>query len=82
MQRGGQGGGPRPGWLPLEPTREGEETRKYVQELEEYLVTVDQLICLSSRDRTMGARCIGAEAAPGWRPWRREIRAAGAKYCD
>lgn len=60
--------------------REAEETRKYVQELEEDLVTVDQLIAFAESDE--GRQVFGAEAAPGWRPMGGEIKAAGAKYCD
>ena len=63
-------------WLAaLGTDREAEETRKYVQELEEDLVTVDQLIAFAESDE--GRQVFGAEAAHG-----REIKAAGAKYCD
>lgn len=54
-------------WLAaLGTDREAEETRKYVQELEEDLVTVDQLIAFAESDE--GRQVFGAEAAPGWRP--------------
>ena len=68
-------------WLAaLGTDREAEETRKYVQELEEDLVTVDQLIAFAESDE--GRQVFGAEAAPGVAAHGREIKAAGAKYCD
>ena len=63
-----------------EAAQEAEETRKYVQELEEDLVTVDQLIAFAESDE--GRQVFGAEAAPGVAAHGREIKAAGAKYCD
>ena len=58
-------------WLAaLGTAREAEETRKYV----------DQLIALAEPDE--GRQVFGAEAAPGVAAHGREIKAAGAKYCD
>ena len=50
------------------------------RELEEDLVTVDQLIAFAESDE--GRQVFGAEAAPGVAAHGREIKAAGAKYCD
>lgn len=68
-------------WLAaLGTDREAEETRKYVQELEEDLVTVDQLIAFAESDEGRPGVWRGSGARGGGHG--REVKAAGAKYCD
>ena len=69
-------------WLDAAGTdREAEETKKYVAELEADIVTVDGLAAFGESE--MGAKVFGgAEAAKGVAAHAREIKAAGAKYCD
>lgn len=69
-------------WLDAAGTdREAEETKKYVAELEEDIVTVDGLAAFAESE--MGAKVFGGEeAAKGVAAHGREIKAAGAKYCD
>ena len=60
---------------------EAEETRKYIEELEADIVTVDGLISFAESE--MGAKVFGGEEqAKGVAAHGREIKAAGAKYCD
>ena len=69
-------------WIDAAGTdREAEETKKYVAELEEDIVTVDGLAAFAESE--MGAKVFGGEeAAKGVATHAREIKAAGAKYCD
>ena len=69
-------------WLDAVGTEnEAEETKKYVAELEADIVTVDGLAAFAESE--MGAKVFGgAEAAKGVAAHAREIKAAGAKYCD
>lgn len=61
--------------------KEAEETKKYIAELEEDIVTVDGLIAFAESEA--GAKVFGgAEAAKGVAAHGKEIKAAGAKYCD
>lgn len=69
-------------WLDAVGTgSEAEETKKYVAELEEDIVTVEGLEAVAESE--MGAKIFGSmEAAKGVAAHAREIKAAGAKYCD
>lgn len=61
--------------------KEAEETGKYIEELEADIVTVDGLISFAESE--MGAKVFGGEEkAKGVAAHGREIKAAGAKYCD
>lgn len=67
-------------WLDVAGTdREAEETKKYIAELEEDIVTVDGLIAFARSEA--GAKVFGADA-PNVAKHGEEIKAAGAKYCD
>ena len=67
-------------WLDAAGTdREAEETKKYIAELEEDIVTVDGLIAFARSEA--GAKVFGADA-PNVAKHGEEIKAAGAKYCD
>ena len=60
---------------------EAEETKKYIEELEADIVTVDGLISFAESE--MGAKVFGGEEqAKGVAAHGREIKAAGAKYWD
>lgn len=58
---------------------EAEETKKYIAELEEDIVTVEGLEAFAESE--MGAKVFGVDA-PNVATHAREIKAAGAKYCD
>lgn len=67
-------------WLDAVGTEnEAAETRKYVEELEADIVTVDGLISFAESE--MGAKVFG-DNAKNVAAHGREIKAAGAKYCD
>lgn len=67
-------------WLEAVGTeREAEITKEYLTELEEDIVTVDGLAAFAESE--MGAKVFGADA-PDVAAHAREIKAAGAKYCD
>lgn len=67
-------------WLDAVGTdREQEETKKYIAELEEDIVTVDGLIAFAESEAGAG---VFGEKAPEVAAHGREIKAAGAKYCD
>lgn len=55
------------------------ETQRYIDELEVDIVPIDNLINLAESDA--GAKIFG-DAAPDVAAHAREIKAAGAKYCD
>lgn len=68
-------------WLAAVGTeREKEETAAYLAELEEDIVTVDGLISFAESEA--GANVFGAEHAKEVAAHAREIKAAGALYCD
>nr|WP_122013621.1 molecular chaperone Hsp90 [Maliibacterium massiliense] len=68
-------------WLAALGTQnEAEETQKYIAELEEDIVTVDGLIAFASSEA--GAQVFGADKAKEVAAHARDIKAAGAKYCD
>ena len=59
---------------------EQEETRRYIQELEENIMPIDNLIDFAQSEK--GAAYFGAEKAAGIVSHAKEIKAAGARYCD
>lgn len=69
-------------WLAAAGTEEeAQETAKYIAELEADIVTVDGLAAVAESE--LGVKIFGsAEAAKGVADHAREIKAAGAKYCD
>ena len=68
-------------WLDAVGTdREAAETAKYIAELEADIVTVDGLISFAQSEA--GASLFGADNAKNIAAHAREIKAAGAKYCD
>lgn len=68
-------------WLDAIGTeREAAETKKYVDELEADIMPIDNLIGFAESDG--GAQVFGAEKAKEVAAHAREIKAAGAKYCD
>lgn len=67
-------------WLAAVGTdQEMEETKKYIAELEADIVTAEGLEAFAESE--MGAKVFGADA-PNVAAHAREIKAAGAKYCD
>lgn len=69
-------------WLDAAGTeKEAEETARYIEELEADIMPVDNLIAFAESE--MGAKVFGGEeAAKGVAEHGRQIKAAGAKYCD
>ena len=68
-------------WLGAVGTEsEAEETKKYIAELEEDIMPIDSLIAFAGS--AQGASYFGAEAAAGIAAHAKEIKAAGARYCD
>ena len=68
-------------WLDAVGTEgEAAETRKYIEELEEDIMPVDNLIGFAESEA--GAQVFGADKAKEVAAHAREIKAAGAKYCD
>ena len=59
---------------------EVEETKKYIEELENDITTIDNLIGLVESD--MGVQIFGEERAKNMAVHAKEIKAAGAEYCD
>lgn len=67
-------------WLASVGTdREAEETRRYLAQLEADIVTADGLAAFAESEA--GKKVFGDEA-PNVAAHAREIKAAGAKYCD
>jgi len=68
-------------WLDAVGTEnEAAETRKYIEELEADIMPIDNLIGFAESDA--GAQVFGAEKAKDVAAHAKEIKAAGAKYCD
>lgn len=68
-------------WLEAVGTEcEGAETKRYIDELEADLVTIDNLIGFASSEA--GVQYFGKELASNIVAHGKEIKAAGAKYCD
>lgn len=67
-------------WLDAVGTAaEAEETKKFISELEQDIMPLDGLIAFA--ESAMGAKVFG-DAAGGVAEHARQIKAAGAKYCD
>ena len=68
-------------WLDAIGTeQEAAETKKYIDELEADIMPIDNLISFAESDA--GSQVFGADAAKGVAAHAKEIKAAGAKYCD
>ena len=68
-------------WLTAVGTEnEPEQTKKYIAELEEDIMPVDNLIAFAESDA--GAQVFGADHAKDVAAHAKEIKEAGAKYCD
>jgi len=68
-------------WLDAVGTeQQAAETRKYIAELEADIMPIDGLIGFAESDA--GAQAFGADAAKNVAAHAKEIKAAGAKYCD
>ena len=59
---------------------EKEETRKYIEELEADIMPIDTLIGFAQSEK--GIAYFGAETAANIAAHAREIKEAGARYCD
>lgn len=67
-------------WLDALGTEaEKAQTQRYVQELEEDIISIDALIDFAQSEQ--GKACFGAEAA-AVAAHAREMKQAGARYCD
>ena len=68
-------------WLDAIGTeKQADETKKYIAELEDNIMTVDGLIGFVESDA--GIKHFGAETAANIAAHGKEIKANGAKYCD
>lgn len=68
-------------WLAAVGTeKEAEATKAYIAELEADIMPVDGLIAFAESE--MGAKVFGADKAKEVAAHGKEIKAAGAKYCD
>lgn len=68
-------------WLDAVGTeREAAETKRYIDELEADIMPIDSLIGFAESDA--GAQVFGADTAKNVAAHAKEIKAAGAKYCD
>ncbi len=68
-------------WLEaLGTEREAEETKKYLAELEEDIEPIDGLLAFAGSDAAKAH--LGEEAAKAMLAHAKELKAAGAKYCD
>jgi hypothetical protein len=60
--------------------KEASQTQKYIDELEEDIVLIDDLISFAESDH--GTQVFGADVAKNIAAHAKEIKSAGAKYCD
>lgn len=68
-------------WLDAIGTaKEAVETKKYIDELETHIETIDSLIGFAGSDA--GIQVFGADIAKKIETHAKEIKSAGAKYCD
>lgn len=68
-------------WLAAVGTdKEAEETKNLIAELEEDIMPIDTLIAFASSEEA--AKVFGEEMAKNVAAHGREIKTAGAKYCD
>ncbi len=64
----------------LDADGDAESTKNLIAELEEDITTIDDLIALLESD--LGVQFFGEERAKAMLAHGKEIKAAGAKYCD
>lgn len=68
-------------WLDAVGTEaEAEETKKFIKEMEADIMPVDTLISFAESEA--GAKLFGADTAKNVAEHGKEIKSAGAKYCD
>lgn len=68
-------------WLDAVGTEnEAEETKRYIAELEADIMPIDGLIGFAESEA--GSQVFGADVAKNVAAHAKEIKAAGAKYCD
>lgn len=68
-------------WLDaLGTDREAEQAKKLIAELEEDIMPIDSLIAFAGSET--GAQLFGQEVAKNIEAHGKELKAAGAKYCD
>ena len=68
-------------WLAAKGTdAQAAETRRYIQELEADIMPIDTLISFAQSEE--GKTYFGEDTATGIAAHAKEIKAAGAKYCD
>lgn len=68
-------------WLDAVGTEsEAAETKKYIEELEADIMPIDNLICFAESEA--GTQVFGADTAKNVAAHAKEIKSAGAKYCD
>lgn len=68
-------------WLDAVGTaHEAAETKRYVQELEEDIMTIDGLIGFAGSDKA--TQIFGADNAKKLETHAKDIKSGGAKYCD
>lgn len=68
-------------WLESVGTeQEAAETKKYINELEADIMPIDNLISFAESEA--GSQVFGAETAKDVAAHAKEIKSAGAKYCD
>lgn len=68
-------------WLDAIGTeKEASETKEYIDELEADITPIDSLIGFTESDA--GIQAFGAETAKNIAAHAKEIKSAGAKYCD
>lgn len=68
-------------WLDAIGTaNEASETKKYIDELEADIMPIDSLIGFAESDH--GIQVFGADTAKNIAAHAKEIKSAGAKYCD
>ena len=70
----------RHGLTPWERENEAQETEKYLAELEADIMPIDNLIAFAESEG--GAKVFGEEKTKEVAAHAKEIKAAGAKYCD
>jgi len=68
-------------WLDAVGTeKEADETKRYIAELEADIIPIDGLISFAESEH--GSQVFGADQAKAVAVHAREIKSAGAKYCD
>ena len=68
-------------WLDCVGTdREADETKKYIAEIEDCILPIDDLIAFTASEN--GIKIFGEEKAKEFNAHGREIKEKGAKFCD